>query len=400
MKKCIILGVSGGIAAYKSIQLTSNLIKKNYDVEVIMTNNACEFVKPLSFEALTNNSVFVDTFEKVTNRSTQHISLATKGSIFVVAPASANVIAKLANGIADDMLTTTFLAYDGPKLIVPAMNTNMYNNPITQRNINILKEYGIEVMDADNGYLACGTSGIGRMPDVNKIEEMIEYNLCEEKMLKDLNILISAGPTREPIDPIRYITNHSTGKMGYAIAKAAIAYGANVTLVTGPTELDKPALANIINISTANEMAKAIEENSYKSDIIIMAAAVSDYRASEVAPNKIKKHSDELVVNFTKNKDILLELGTNKTNEQVICGFAMETENLIDNATSKCLAKHADMIVANNLFTQGAGFATDTNVVTLITPKSSEQLEIMSKDELAKLILNKLFEIYKIKEGK
>ncbi|MEG0823634.1 MAG: bifunctional phosphopantothenoylcysteine decarboxylase/phosphopantothenate--cysteine ligase CoaBC [Erysipelotrichaceae bacterium] len=400
MKKCIILGVSGGIAAYKSIQLTSNLIKKNYDVEVIMTNNACEFVKPLSFEALTNNIVFIDTFEKVTVRSTQHISLATKGNIFVIAPASANVIAKLANGIADDMLTTTFLAYDGPKLVVPAMNTNMYNNPITQRNINILKEYGIEVMDADSGYLACGTSGIGRMPDVSKIEEMIEYNLCKDKILKGLNILISAGPTREPIDPIRYITNHSTGKMGYAIAKAAIAYGANVTLVTGPTELAKPQLAKVINITTANEMSNAIEDYKNESDIIIMAAAVSDYRASEVAPNKIKKHNEDLTLHFIKNKDILLNLGTNKTSKQVICGFAMETENLIDNATSKCLAKNADMIVANNLFTEGAGFATDTNVVTLITPNSSDQMDIMSKDELAKLILNRLFEIHKIKVGK
>lgn len=399
MKKTVVLGVTGGIAAFKSAQLCSNLIKKGYDVEVIMTKNATEFISPLTFESLTKHNVMVSTFEKVADRSVKHISIAKRADIFVIVPASANVIAKIVHGIADDMLTTTFLAANCRKVIAPAMNTQMFENPVTQRNIKECIHLGYDIISPEVGYLACGDSGKGKLADISYIEERIENILQEEDLFKGKKILITAGPTQEALDPVRYITNHSSGKMGYEIARAARNMGAEVTLISGPVSIAAPSDVHVVPIVSANDMFTAVKEHYKDMDIVIKAAAVGDYRPQIIAENKIKKQGDTLEIKFVKNPDILAYLGEHKKEDQVICGFAMETQNLIENAKEKLTKKNCDMIIANNLKVEGAGFQTDTNVATIIQKDSIETLEKMSKYELGKTILHHLYDIMKEKKG-
>ncbi len=387
MKKTIVLGVTGGIAAFKAAQLTSNFIKKGYDVEVIMTQNATEFITPLTFESLTKHNVMISTFEKVADRSVKHISIAQRADIFLIVPATANVIAKVAHGIADDMLTTTFLAATCKKIICPAMNTNMYENPITQNNLDLCCSYGYDILEPASGLLACGDVGKGKLEDISVIENYVIQQLEQKPLLKGKKVLVSAGPTQEALDPVRYLTNHSTGKMGYEIAQAALDMGADVTLVSGPTNLTPPKGAHFISVTSACDMFEAIKDEFESQDFIIKAAAVGDYRPEFVAPDKIKKDNDVLELRFVKNKDILAYLGAHKKESQMLCGFAMETQNLIENATKKLQKKNCDMIVANNLRVEGAGFATDTNVATFIHKDHIETLEKMSKYELGKKIL-------------
>ena len=399
MKKTIVLGVTGGIAAFKAAQLTSNLIKKGYDVEVIITKNATEFIAPLTFESLTKHNVMVSTFEKVADRSVKHVSIAKRADIFVIVPATANVIAKIVHGLADDMLTTTFLAATCPKVICPAMNTNMYENPITQNNLKLCKEFGFEIIDSADGYLACGDSGKGKLQDIALIEERIEDILHESSELKGKHVLVSAGPTQEAMDPVRFISNHSSGKMGYAIARAAANMGAEVTLVSGPVSLSTPYGVNKISITSANEMSQAIKEHMEEADFIIKAAAVGDYRVEHISNEKIKKQGDILELTLHKNEDILAYIGAHKKPEQVLCGFAMETENLLENAEEKRKKKNCDMIVANNLKTEGAGFQGDTNVAVLLQENGTEELGLMSKYELGKTILLRMLEIQENRKG-
>lgn len=390
MKKTIVLGITGGIAAFKAAQLTSDLIKKGYDVEVIMTKNATEFITPLTFESLTKHNVMVSTFEKVADRSVKHISIAKRADVFAIVPASANVIAKVAHGLADDMLTTTFLAANCPKLICPAMNTNMYENPITQHNLSICRSYGMQILDPADGFLACGDSGKGKLADVTEILDKIEELLHSEKPLLGKRVLVSAGPTQEALDPVRFISNHSSGKMGYELAKAARDMGADVTLISGPVSLPQPQGIQTISITTAQEMMDTILSLSDAQDIIIKAAAVGDYRAMHIAEDKIKKSGNELTMTFVKNPDILAALGERKKSGQLLCGFAMETKDLEENARKKMLTKHCDMLVANNLKIAGAGFQCDTNVATMFYQDKIETLTIMSKKELAFRILETL----------
>lgn len=392
MAKTIVLGVTGGIAAFKAAQLTSNLIKKGYDVEVIMTQNATEFIQPLTFESLTRHNVMVSTFEKVADRSVKHISIAKRADLFVIVPATANVIAKVVYGLADDMLTTTFLAAKCPKLICPAMNTNMYENPVTQRNLQMAKDLGYEILEPEAGFLACGDTGKGKLVDLSIIEEKIHMMTQDDLCLKGKNILISAGPTREAMDPVRFISNHSTGKMGYELARAARDMGANVTLVSGPSSLAVPMGVECIRIQSAQDMFDVISAKQNEMDFIIKSAAVGDYRVKEMAPEKIKKKGDVLTLELVKNPDILAYLGAHKPKHQILCGFAMETQDLIANATEKLVKKNCDMIVANNLRTEGAGFGTDTNVVTFIHPDKTETLAQMSKYELGRKILHTLLQ--------
>lgn len=399
MKKTVVLGVSGGIAAFKSAQLCSNLIKKGYDVEVIMTQNATEFISPLTFESLTKHNVMVSTFEKVADRSVKHISIAKRADLFVIVPATANVIAKIVHGIADDMLTTTFLAASCKKVIAPAMNTGMFENPVTQRNIKECKDLGYEIISPEVGFLACGDTGNGKLADLAYIEERIDHILQEDDLLKGKKVLITAGPTQEALDPVRYITNHSSGKMGYEIARAARNMGADVTLISGPVSLNPPAGVKVISITSANDMFTAVKENFKEMDIIIKAAAVGDYRPSIMAQDKIKKQGETLEIKFVKNPDILAYLGEHKTANQVICGFAMETQNLIENAKEKLAKKNCDMIIANNLKVEGAGFQTDTNVATVIQKDAIKTLDKMSKYELGKTILHYVHDIMEQKKG-
>lgn len=396
-KKCVVLGVCGGIAAYKAAQLTSNLIKKGYDVEVIMTKNATEFIAPLTFEALTKHNVMVSTFDKVADRSVKHISIAQRCDVFAVVPASANVIAKLAHGIADDMLTTTFLAASCPKIICPAMNTGMYENVITQRNIGTLKELGMEIVEPQSGRLACGDSGKGRLCDLSLIEDAIEMAMIKNKPLKGRQVLISAGPTQEAIDPVRFISNHSTGKMGIALAWVAKALGADVTMIHGPIAQPIPYGVNAIKITSAKEMAEAFINQYEQADFIIKAAAVSDYRSEDIKTDKIKKNEDTLDLKLIKNPDILRWLGEHKKPHQILCGFAMETQNLLENAQQKLSAKHCDLLVANHLKQQGAGFATDTNVVTILTQTNQIQLPCMNKRDVSVEIWKQLMQLAEAK---
>ena len=392
MAKTIVLGVTGGIAAFKAAQLTSNLIKKGYDVEVIMTQNATEFIQPLTFESLTRHNVMVSTFEKVADRSVKHISIAKRADLFVIVPATANVIAKVVYGLADDMLTTTFLAAKCPKLICPAMNTNMYENPVTQRNLQMAKDLGYEILEPEDGFLACGDSGKGKLVDLSIIEEKIHMMTQDDLCLKGKKVLISAGPTREAMDPVRFISNHSTGKMGYELARAARDMGADVTLVSGPSNLAVPMGVECIRIQSAQDMFEVISSKQNEMDFIIKSAAVGDYRVKEMASEKIKKKGDVLTLELVKNPDILAYLGAHKPKHQILCGFAMETQDLIANATEKLVKKNCDMIVANNLRTEGAGFGTDTNVVTFIHPDHIDTLEQMSKYELGRKILHTLLQ--------
>lgn len=393
------LGVTGGIAAYKSAQLASSLYKKGYDVHVIMTKNATEFITPLTFETLTHNRVSVGTFDRNFQYDVNHISLAKRADLFVVAPASANSIAKFAHGLADDMLSTTFLAAGCPKLIAPAMNTGMLSNPITQRNIQMCKDAGMHFIESASGYLACGDVGAGRLAEIDDILDAIDALLITEKTLKGMKVVVTAGPTQEDFDPVRYITNHSSGKMGYAIARAARNLGAEVTLISGPVSLRQPVGVKVISVRTAREMFEALDSMKDDYDILIKSAAVSDYRVKEVATQKMKKSGSEMTVEFVMNQDILAYMGEHKKPYQVICGFAMETQQLEENARRKLINKKADMIVANQLTDEQAGFSVDTNVVTFVTESGCEQLDVMTKEALGYEILNVLVEMLVRKRG-
>lgn len=386
--KTVILGISGSIAAYKIASLASALVKKHCDVHVIMTQNATNFIHPITFETLTGNKCLVDTFDRNFDFSVEHVSIAKKADAVLVAPATANVIAKMAHGIADDMLTTTLLACQCPMIVAPAMNTRMFRNSIVQENIKLLKCYGMEVIDPACGYLACGDTGEGKMPEPELLLEYLLKALSAKKDMEGLNVLVSAGPTREAIDPVRYITNHSTGKMGYAVARAAAMRGANVTLVSGPVNLTPPAFVEVVDVISAEEMFQAVTSRASKQDIIIKTAAVADYRPAEVATEKVKKKDGEMSIHLERTKDILGYLGANKKDGQFLCGFSMETENMLENSIAKLVKKNLDMIVANNLKVEGAGFGGDTNVVTVITRKGGKQLPLMSKDEVADKLLD------------
>lgn len=386
--KCIVLGVTGSIAAYKIANLASMLKKQHADVEVIMTKNATNFINPITFETLTGNKCLVDTFDRNFSFSVEHIAIAKKADLFLVAPASANVIAKMAHGIADDMLTTTILACKCPKIISPAMNTGMFENQIVQDNLKTLKKYGMQVIEPASGYLACGDSGAGKMPEPEVILQYILREVAYEKDLAGKHLLVTAGPTREAIDPVRFISNHSTGRMGYAIAKMAMLRGADVTLVSGPVALEPPMFVKTVTVESAQEMYEAVMAEADDADIIIKSAAVADYAPAEVSQEKIKKAEGDAVIPLARTKDILAALGEKKREDQFICGFAMETEHLLENAKAKREKKKVDMIVANSIRQSGAGFGGDTNVATLITGEGMRSLPLMSKEALAMEILD------------
>ena len=383
----IVLGITGSIAAYKIAGLASLLQKQGADITVIMTANATNFINPITFETLTGNKCLIDTFDWNFQYSVEHVALAKKAEVFLVAPASANFIAKAAMGIADDMLTTTFLACNCPKIIAPAMNTQMYLNPVTQRNLGMLSDLGMEIITPASGHLACGDTGAGKMPEIDILYDYLEKALAP-KDLTGLKVVVSAGPTREAIDPVRYITNHSSGKMGYAIAKAAARRGADVTLVSGPVDIKAPEYVRTIPIISAADMAKAVKESAADADIVIKAAAVADYRPANVAKDKIKKKDGDLNIPLSRTEDIIGFLGEHKKPGQFLCGFSMETRDLIENSKAKLSKKNLDMIVANNVKVEGAGFAGDTNVVTFITPEDLVDLPIMTKDEVADELLS------------
>ncbi len=389
MSKKIIIGITGSVAAFKSIQLISDLVKQGYQIEVMMSESATRFVTPVCIQSLTKRKVYVDTFDDENPAIITHVDIVKDADLFMVVPASAHTIAKLAYGMADNMLTSAFLAATCPKLIAPAMNVHMYENPITQKNMQLLKETGVVFVEPISGLLACGDTGNGKLADEDTLLEMIDYMLAP-KTLSGKNILISAGPTQESLDPVRFITNHSSGKMGYALAKAAFQLGANVTLVSGPTHLKKPHGVNVIDVISANDMYHQIIQRVKEYDYMIMSAAVGDYACNEIADEKIKKHTDTLTLELHKNKDILLEIGKRRLASQVICGFAMETSHLIENAQMKLQKKNCDMIVANHLKTDGAGFQGDTNVVSILTPQEITDYQKMSKQELAYIILNQM----------
>ena len=386
--KTILLGVTGSIAAYKIASLASMLVKKQANVHVIMTKNATNFINPITFETLTGHKCLIDTFDRNFEFQVEHVSLAKQADMIMVAPASANVIGKLAHGIADDMLTTTILACKCPKLISPAMNTAMYENSIVQDNLKILEKYDYEVISPASGYLACGDTGAGKMPEPEVLLQYIERTLAEPKDLTGKKILVTAGPTQENIDPVRYITNHSSGKMGYAVARAAMLRGAEVTLVSGQTALIPPMFVDYVQITTAEEMYQAVTERSDEQDIIIKAAAVADYRPKTVYENKVKKQDGQMSIELERTKDILAYLGAHKKKDQFLCGFSMETENMIGNSRAKLQKKNLDMIAANNVKVEGAGFQGDTNVMTLITQDQEIALPLLSKEEVANKIMD------------
>lgn len=388
--KTVILGVTGGIAAYKSAWLTSLLIKAGADVQVIMTEHAREFIAPLTFEALTNQRCHTDTFDRNHEYSTEHVSLASRADAVIIAPATANVIAKLACGIADDMLTTTVLACDCPKIVVPAMNTRMYENPVTQDNLEKLRKYGMTVVEPAAGRLACGDVGKGKMPEPDVLFQYVLMACAFEKDMAGKKVLVTAGPTQERIDPVRYITNHSTGRMGYSIAKICALRGAEVTLVTGQTALEPPLFVDVVPVVSARDMYEAVVERSGEMDVIIKAAAVADYRPAVTSDEKIKKSDGDMAIDMERTDDILGYLGSCKKPGQFLCGFSMETQNMLENSCAKLRKKNLDMIVANNLKVKGAGFGTDTNVVTIITADMEKELELMSKDEVAARLLDEI----------
>lgn len=396
-KKRIVVGVSGGIAAYKACDLVSKLSKKDYEVKVILTKHAEKFVSKLTFEALCHNYVETDLFDESNEDPIAHITLAKWADLMIIVPATANIIAKVTHGISDDLLSTTFLACNKHKMICPAMNTQMYENPITQKNIQACKDLGYQILDPVVGHLACNDTGRGKMIEPADIVEAIDNYFYTSNKLSGKTVLISAGPTQEAMDPVRFISNHSSGKQGYAIAKAAKAMGANVILVSGPVQLEKIEGIQTIDVTSALDMFEAIKQNADKADYIIMAAAVSDYRPENIAEHKIKKSDDTIEMTFVKNPDILAYLGQCKTKKQIICGFAMETQDLDKNAKEKLEKKNCDMLIANNLFVSGAGFQTDTNIVSLLTKDSIEHLPKLSKEELGQKILETMM---KIEEGK
>ncbi|HIY00144.1 MAG TPA: bifunctional phosphopantothenoylcysteine decarboxylase/phosphopantothenate--cysteine ligase CoaBC [Candidatus Dorea intestinigallinarum] len=388
--KTVILGVTGGIAAYKSAYLTSLLIKAGADVQVIMTDHAREFISPLTFEGLTNQRCHTDTFDRNHEYSTEHVSLASRADAVIIAPATANVIAKLACGIADDMLTTTVLACDCPKIVVPAMNTRMYDNPVTQDNLEKLRKYGMTVVEPAAGRLACGDVGKGKMPEPDVLFQYVLMACAFPKDMEGKKVLVTAGPTQERIDPVRYITNHSTGRMGYSIAKICALRGAKVTLVTGQTALEPPLFVDVVPVVSARDMYEAVVARSGDMDVVIKAAAVADYRPAVTSDEKIKKSDGDLAIAMERTDDILGYLGQHKRPGQFLCGFSMETQNMLENSRAKLARKNLDMIVANNLKVQGAGFGTDTNVVTIITADMEKELELMSKDEVAVRMLDEI----------
>ncbi|MBF1168580.1 MAG: bifunctional phosphopantothenoylcysteine decarboxylase/phosphopantothenate--cysteine ligase CoaBC [[Eubacterium] sulci] len=388
--KSIIIGVSGGIAAYKTAYLVSALSKTEADVNVIMTKNACEFISPLVFETLTGNKCYVDTFDRNFKFDVEHISLAKKADIFMIAPATANVIAKIANGIADDMLTTTFLASKCKKIVSPAMNTAMFENQITQDNIAKLKKYEIGVVEPRNGLLACGDTGAGKMPEPDFLFDVIEREIAREKDMLGKKVLVTAGATMESLDPVRFLTNHSSGKMGFAIAKEAMLRGAEVTVVKANTTAEIPNFVKIVEVSSAKDMFDEVTALSDQQDIIVKAAAVADYTPESYVDSKIKKKDGDLSIPLKRTMDILKYLGENKKEGQFLCGFSMETDNMLENSKAKLSKKNADMIVANNLRDAGSGFKTDTNAVTLITRDGHRSLELKSKAEVAKEIFDEI----------
>lgn len=388
--KTVLLGVTGGIACYKSAMLASALVKQHCNVEVLMTEHASEFIGAHTFEALTGNRVAMDTFDRNYVKQVEHIALADKADLVLIAPATANVLAKLAHGIADDMLTTTVLACDCPKIAAPAMNTKMYENPVTQDNLSLLSRYGWEILDPASGRLACGAVGKGKMPEPEDMLETVLHHLVHERDMQGLKVLVTAGPTREALDPVRYLTNHSTGTMGYSIARAAASRGADVTLVSGPTNLKKPAYAETVDITSAQEMFDAVTARSAAQDIIIKAAAVADYRPAVVAGEKIKKSSadSDLSLQLERTPDILGWLGEHRREGQFLCGFSMETQNVLENSRAKLQKKHVDLIAANNLREEGAGFGGTTNILTLISQNDEIPLPLLSKDEAAHRLLD------------
>lgn len=389
--KTVVLGVSGGIAAYKIPNLASMLKKQHANVEVIMTEHAANFITPTTFESLTGNKCLVDTFDRNFQFQVEHVALAKRADVFLIAPATANVIAKLAHGLADDMLTTTFLAAKCPKLLSPSMNTQMYENPITQDNLEICRKYGMKVIEPARGYLACGDTGAGKMPEPAQLFAWIMQEIAFEKDLAGKKLLVTAGPTREAIDPVRYITNHSTGKMGYAIAEAAARRGAEVTLVSGPVDLEAPLGVKLVPVVSARDMFEAVTAVSREQDAIVKAAAVADYRPLHVGTEKTKKTDGNMEIALERTDDILAWLGEHRRPGQILCGFSMETQNMLENSRAKLDRKHIDMIVANNLKVEGAGFGTDTNVVTIITHDGIEELEKMTKTEVAHRLLDRIF---------
>ena len=396
--KTVLLGVTGSIAAYKIAYLASALKKLHAQVHVIMTRNATNFIHPITFETLTGNKCLVDTFDRNFQFSVEHVSIAKQADVVMIAPASANVIGKLAHGIADDMLTTTIMACKCKKIVSPAMNTNMYENPIVQDNLAILQHYGYEVIEPASGYLACGDTGAGKMPEPEMLLDYILREIAKEKDLLGRKVLVTAGPTQESIDPVRYITNHSSGKMGYALAKAAMLRGADVTLVSGPCAIEPPPFVKLVPVVTAKEMFDAVTSVSFEQDIIIKAAAVADYRPANVYEDKVKKQEEQMSIELEKTDDILGYLGEHRLPGQFLCGFSMETQNMIGNSRAKLGKKHLDMVAANNLKVAGAGFQGDTNVLTLITQDEDVSLQLMSKEDAANVILDKILSIQKERE--
>ena len=393
--KTVVLGVTGSIAAYKIANLASMLVKNHCDVHVIMTQNATNFINPIAFETLTNHKCLVDTFDRNFEFHVGHVSVAQKADVMLIAPASANIIGKIAHGIADDMLSTTVMACSGKVILSPAMNVHMYENPILQDNLKTLRHYGYEIIDPAVGYLACGDTGAGKMPEPEVLFQYILKEIACEKDMEGINVMVTAGPTREAIDPVRYITNHSTGKMGYAIARRAMLRGANVTLVSGPVSIPPVPFVKTVPIVSAEDMFQAVKENLPENDILIKSAAVADYRPPKINSEKMKKKDGDMSIELERTTDILQYVGEHRTKEQVICGFSMETQNMLENSRKKLEKRKLDMIVANNLKDKGAGFGTDTNLVTIITKEEEKSLELMSKDMVADEILNEILKIRK-----
>ena len=388
--KTVLLGVSSSIAAYKAASLASMLVKQHAEVHVLMTENATKFISPMVFETLTGNKAPVDTFDRCFQFDVEHVSLGKKADVVMVAPATANVIAKLAHGIADDMLTTTILACNCPKLISPAMNTRMYENPVTQENMETLRRFGWQVVEPASGYLACGDTGAGKLPEPEVLLDWILQTSAREKDMAGLRVLVTAGPTQESLDPVRYLTNHSSGKMGYAIARAAARRGAEVTLVAGPTSLERPRFMQVVEIISAEDMFREVTSRASGQDIIIKAAAVADYTPAQVAEDKLKKKDGDMSIPLVRTKDILGYLGEHRREGQYLCGFSMETRDMLENSRKKLHKKHVDMIAANNVKESGAGFAVDTNLLTLITEDSENALPLMSKEDAANALLDEI----------
>lgn len=395
--KTVVLGVTGSIAAYKMANVASALVKEGADVHVVMTKNATNFINPITFETLTNNKCLVDTFDRNFQFHVAHVSLSQKADVFMVAPASANIIGKLANGIADDMLSTMALAASCKIIVAPAMNTHMYENKIVQDNLDKLKKFGFEVIEPAAGRLACGDVGAGKLPGENILLDYIRREIEFPKDMAGLKVLVTAGPTVEKIDPVRYITNHSSGKMGYAVAEIASKRGADVTLISGPVHIEPPAFVKTVNIQSADDMYNAVMDNFSDCDILVKAAAVADYTVPNASDEKIKKKDDDLSLALSKTKDILKAVGERKTDRQIICGFSMETSNLIENSKKKLVSKNCDMIIANNLKDDGAGFGVDTNKVTIITENNADSLDVMTKKETAEKILDAALSLLKSK---